>query len=69
MKLKFKIICPYCGWETNEHELASGCVKEKEVAHRSKYGGWEAHDIAFSRICPICDEDMGESYEHLIMEE
>lgn len=70
MKVKFQIICPYCGWKTKLHNLATDCVKEKEFEHKALYDDpWEAHDMAFSSTCPICDKDMGENFIRNIMEE
>lgn len=51
--MKHLIRCPHCGWRTKEHYYESDCIKEKENAHRAKYGS-KAHDMAFTSECPAC---------------
>lgn len=66
-----RIRCPFCGWKTRPHYLGTDCVREKENAHklsgiRSKNSVTgiteDAHDSAFSDVCPKCGKDVKYEY-------
>jgi sarcosine oxidase delta subunit len=65
-----RIICPSCGWRTKPHYSIIDCLKEKELAHAfglKAFDKWygvysDAHDSAFTDICPECGKKTKEEF-------
>ena len=65
-----RIICPFCGWRTKPHCSIIDCLREKELAHmwgikayHTTHGNqFDAHDSAFTDICPECGKKTKEEF-------